>query len=425
MKKQKSIIQERTQETLSLKILETLKLINILAKISLGTKSDSSVQLPEHLDKALQSKLLNLEADLETFKHSITEELTSLKSLIEQSITFSLRSQDQVLRSVLAEIYKKFPMIHEGTILKDLDMGNKAILNLTTPETLTISCAASTYYVKEKLQPLEKKLQEIENKIPQKDTLGKTLEFSPLGDVNLNGHRLSGLAFPEADSDAISREYLEHYLQDLDLQLPKKDFRPKTLSRKTNLLYTLGINSKLKNSLPVDLLLQGLVGFVWHAETSSHQGYFPFDSIKHKQTQEEMLNFVLSPRELLGAHPGTYTWAFTLQALIPSFLNLSHPKIHICAKYQNSPWASLQEELSSKYTQAIDLHVKGKKYFGGQSFDIVELSAENPQHCQKFLVPPNCRGFSLEIKNTLQDQENHPVDLYVLHATHSCYWEAF
>lgn len=157
MNKQKAIIQERTQETLSLKILETLKLINILAKISLGTKSDSSVQLPEHLDKALQSKLLNLEADLETFKHSITEELTSLKSLIEQSITFSLRSQDQVLRSVLAEIYKKFPMIHEGTILKDLDMGNKAILNLTTPETLTISCAASTYYVKEKLQPLEKK----------------------------------------------------------------------------------------------------------------------------------------------------------------------------------------------------------------------------------------------------------------------------
>ncbi|SPN73347.1 hypothetical protein C10C_0166 [Chlamydia serpentis] len=426
-------IMEATEPPLSLEnsnseitgILEEIREI----KQTLSKQAEGLQMLEKYCSQETLSDLQDNASSLKLSINSVIEELGSLKHLVEESIEESLGQHDQLIQSVLIEVSDKFLSSIGGTLSGKLDMSNNKIQGLLTQENPEESDAASVGYVQRLFQPCNTRIGEIYEKVSLHDTNISSLQFHMMsvaggkfrGHIDMNGYRILGVGDPKNGEDAVSKDYLERYVSS---QLSSEKTEEK-LPKKMNtgkLLYSQGLSPKLESPLPLGLLTSGILGFTWKSTSKSSDGSFPFTALRHKETESDTECFRITSTTLSGNQSGTYKWSLSLKALVPAIFNLKNPEVLLSVMYYYEDWIPIDNILNMSQPITLPLALIGQTMLGGHKYDILELAPH--QTNETLLISPNCSGFSLQLKNT-QQFENTPIDFYVVHAAHSCYWLGF
>ncbi|WP_348664095.1 hypothetical protein [Chlamydia vaughanii] len=385
-------------------------------------------------NKNSEDKIVSLERDMNLMKISIQDlldELKDLKILLEEGIDSSVNDHNYLVQSILLEIYQKFLSAYGGVMYGDINMNAHAICGLETPEIAKDSHAVSVGYLGAQLRPILDDLTETHTKVKKHDADITSVQFQMMpvsggkfhGAVDMNGNRLAGVGDPKERSDAISLEYLEKYLASKNSYEPTLEpLSPLSPpSMEGNLLYSTGLNYLLENSLPIDLLSEGLIGFTWGAKSSSCSGIFPISSLKYTQMNEDCQCFMIQDDILYGKYPGIYTWDLTLKALLPSILDYKNPSVKLRVYYEQANWNRKKQLQEKTSYQRIPLTQTGTMVLRGQSYDIVELT---PGDAKTFIVNSNCSGISIQVEND-EKTEWSLQDLYIMQAELSCSWRKY
>ncbi|BAE81234.1 hypothetical protein [Chlamydia felis Fe/C-56] len=423
-------IQGRTGDPVNLELNKICADIQEIKMILVKQAKDIDCLYTKNTDEQIQ----NLETDMSFVKtslHNLLEELKGLKIVVEEGIDNSLNDHSHLVRSVLVEIYQKFLSTSGGTISGNIDMNNHAVLGLEMPQNPTDSYAASVGYVESQLRPIEAKLVEICEKVKSHDSVITSMNFQMMpvsggkfrGIVDMDGHRLTGIAYPRERSDAISLDYLHSYLESKNLSegsVTESVLQCPTANVEACSLYSIGVSHKVDCPLPIALLSQGMIGFTWRAKSPTSSGKFPMNALKYALSDQDQRCFVLNNNILYGKYAGSYTWDLTLKALIPSILEQKSPKIRMRVYYDQSFWNHKEELRGNAGYIEMPLISVGRTSLGGHSYDIVELPAGN---ARVLVVPENCGGVTIHLEN---DQEGlPPQDLYIVQAAYSCSWRRY
>ncbi|WP_100933937.1 hypothetical protein [Candidatus Chlamydia corallus] len=426
-------IMETTEPSLDLEIprSETEEILQEIKEIKqkLSKQAEKLGLLETYCSQETLFNLENTTASLKLSIGSFIEELASLKRLVEESIEESLAQQDQLIQSVLIEISDKFLPSLGGTLSGNLDMNQNTIQGLAPQENPQKSEAASIGYVQALLEPLNKRIGEAYEKVSLHDTNISSLEFHMMsvaggkfrGHIDMNGYRILGLGDPKNKEDAVSKDYLERYVSS-QLSVEKIEEKPLPKTSKGKCLYSQGINPKLESPLPLGLLTSRISGFTWKSIGKSSDGSFPFNALRHRETESATECFQMTSTTLSGNQTGVYTWSLSLKALVPSIFQIQNPKIQLSVVYYYEDWIPIDNIFNISEPVTIPLAILGQTMLAGQKYDILELTPH--QTNKTLIISPNCSQFSLQLKNTEQF-ENSPVDFYVVRAAHSCHWSEF
>ncbi|ANH78961.1 hypothetical protein [Candidatus Chlamydia sanziniae] len=437
------------KEALSTAIQKTIKMMETV--INTPTETSSIVELETTLqaikqrlqehseDLSTLNKCCSLEtitnlqdgiSSLQLIENNLTNKLNDLNHLVQENTQASLKQQ--LSPTILTEISEKFLSINGGNLKGTLNMNNNKITGLPISSDLKESDAVSVGYTNTQLQPLKDKLNEVYEKTSQHESAVSSLQFQMMpvaggkfrGHIDMDGFRISGLGMPKNARDAVPLEYLEKYVQEKNTQESPVTPMTQIATKQNNLLYSSGINPKFESPLTLDLLTSGIIGFSWKTSTSTNGGYFPFNALRHNETQPNIESFHLTPTTLSGIYPGIYTWFLTFKALVPSTINIQDLKILMSLTYHNNNWNPNHANLNITQPNRIQLLKTGYITLGEQNYDIVEFSESPAGYTQTLIITPNCTGFSLQLKNVAESQENS-TDLYIIQAAHCCSWSEF
>ncbi|WP_213357649.1 hypothetical protein [Chlamydiifrater phoenicopteri] len=420
--------------------LDSLKKIEKLKKnLQSSIKSDSTPT--PNKDKDLLSEINIVKLSIK----AIIAELQELRELAEEALDKDAIAHEDIVQAVMMELIYKFLPLSGGAMKGDLFMNNFPIKGLKTPSSPEDSHAVNVGFLKAYLLPITNRFNSIENKSNNHDMTLSSLQLQKMsvsggsfkGNVNMDGNRLLGLPYPKKGSEAVSLEFLQKFAE-VKMNPEKKDNTaqdkkntansnaPYVLATPSNTLYSGRVVDKNPFSLPLQLIGGGFNGFVWKRGDNDSEGNFPWEALKYTKMKEENDECFVVPEakngyELKGTKPGIYDWNFTLQALVPTSQQISHPTIKLQITLNYCPWALANSQFSKTCTLPITLSLKSKTYISGNSYNLIELTPGSANSHRTIMVPPHYSGVSVKLKNYSTDHEES-TDLYVIHAFYSLSW---
>ncbi|WP_213318294.1 hypothetical protein [Chlamydiifrater volucris] len=420
--------------------LESLKKIEELKKkLRKSLKPDSTSSSNKDKEKEVLSEMNVVKLSI----RAIIAELQEIRELLEEAMDKDAIAHEDVVQAVMMDLMYKFLPLSGGSMKGDLFMNNYPIKGLKTPLSPEDSHAVNFGFLKTYLLPITNKFDSIEVKCNNHDLTLSSVQLQKMsvsggsfkGNVNMDGNRLTGLPYPKKGSEAVSLEFLQKFAE-AKMNPGKKDDKekkttattnsPYVISSPSNTLYSGRVVDKNPSPLPLQLIGGGFNGFTWKKGDSDSEGAFPWESLRYSKMKDEEDNCFIIPEakngyELSGTRPGIYDWNFTLQALVPTSQQVSHPTIKLEITLNHGPWALANSQFSKTSTLPITLSLKAKTYVSGNSYNLVELSASNANSHRTIMVPPHYSGFSIKLRNNTTDHEES-TDLYVIQAFYSLSW---